>query len=188
MSTEIISEGNDFVIIKNDRSFGGGRTEVFKVDGSTGTVTVNGDELSNSSSSPGDFTVGDDLIVTDNASVGGDLAVTDDATVGGDLAVTDDATVGGDLAVTGAATAASVASTSANVGSGKLQANATGVGFNGKTPIAQPSTTGTATGFVAGSGTAVLDDSTFTGGVGTKAYNLSDVVKALKDLGLLASS
>ena len=60
-------------------------------------------------------------------------------------------------------------------------------GFFGATPVAQPSTTGTTTGFTSGSGTAVLDDSTFTGDTGSTAYTIGDVVKALKDLGLLAA-
>lgn len=54
------------------------------------------------------------------------------------------------------------------------------------TPVVQPSSTGTNTGFTAGSGTAVKDDSTFTGGIGSTAYNASDIVKALKQLGALA--
>lgn len=62
------------------------------------------------------------------------------------------------------------------------------LGFYNTTPIAQPNTTGTTTGFTAGTGTAVNDASTFTGGVGTRAYRISDIVKALKDLGLIASS
>lgn len=57
----------------------------------------------------------------------------------------------------------------------------------GATPVVQPSTTGTSTGFTAGSGTAVNDASTFTGGTGSTAYRISDVVKALKQLGALAS-
>jgi hypothetical protein len=52
---------------------------------------------------------------------------------------------------------------------------------------AQQSTTGTATGFTAGAGTAVKDDSTFTGATGATAYRISDVVKALKAVGILAS-
>lgn len=62
------------------------------------------------------------------------------------------------------------------------------LGFFGTTPAIQQATTGTATGFTAGSGTAVNDDSTFTGGSGSKAYRISDIVLALKNLGLLAAS
>ncbi len=58
--------------------------------------------------------------------------------------------------------------------------------FWGATPIARPSSTGTATGFTAGAGTAVNDQSTFTGAVGSTAYRLSDIVKHLKNLGLIA--
>lgn len=60
------------------------------------------------------------------------------------------------------------------------------LGFYNATAIVQPNTTGTATGFTAGVGTAVKDDSTFTGGSGSTAYRISDVVLALKSLGLMA--
>jgi hypothetical protein len=70
-------------------------------------------------------------------------------------------------------------------GSARFNGN---LGFYNATPVAQPNTTGTTTGFTAGTGTAVNDASTFTGGVGTRAYRISDIVKALKDLGLIASS
>lgn len=60
------------------------------------------------------------------------------------------------------------------------------VGAFGATPIVQPSSTGEETGFTAGSGTAVNDDSTFTGNVGSTAYTLGDIVKHLKNLGLIA--
>jgi len=62
------------------------------------------------------------------------------------------------------------------------------IGFFAATPVVQQSGTGETTGFTAGSGTAVNDDSTFTGNVGTAAYRISDVVKALKNYGLLAAS
>jgi len=50
----------------------------------------------------------------------------------------------------------------------------------------QQSTTGTATGFTAGAGTAVNDASTFTGATGATAYRVSDIVRALKNVGILA--
>jgi len=63
---------------------------------------------------------------------------------------------------------------------------ATRMAFFGATPVVQPyHNTVTDTGFTAGSGTAVLVDSTFTGGVGTRAYHISDLVAALKNVGLL---
>lgn len=62
------------------------------------------------------------------------------------------------------------------------------VAFYGSTPLVQPSSVGQTAGFSAGAGAAVNDDSTFTGGVGTKAYTIGDIVKHLKQLGLIASS
>lgn len=58
--------------------------------------------------------------------------------------------------------------------------------FFGANAVVKPATTGETVGFTAGAGTAVKDDSTFTGNVGATAYRISDIVKALKNLGLLA--
>ena len=61
------------------------------------------------------------------------------------------------------------------------------LGFYNKTPIAQPSTTGVTTnGFTQGSGNNIHPASTFTGGIGTNAYTISDIVAHLKSLGLIA--
>ena len=60
------------------------------------------------------------------------------------------------------------------------------IGFFSATPVVEPSSTGETTGFTAGAGTAVNDASTFTGNVGSTAYRISDVVKHLKNLGLIA--
>lgn len=60
--------------------------------------------------------------------------------------------------------------------------------FFNSSPLAQPSSTGQTAGFTAGSGSAAKDDSTYTGGTGTKAYTVGDLVKHLKNLGLIASS
>lgn len=57
---------------------------------------------------------------------------------------------------------------------------ATQVGLFGATAIVQPTTAGAAATFVAGAGTAVNDASTFDG------YTIKQVVKALRDLGILA--
>jgi len=73
--------------------------------------------------------------------------------------------------------------TGTKIGTGTSQK----VAFFGSTPVAQPSSTGTTGGFTANSGTAVNDASTFTGGVGSTAYRISDIVKHLKTLGLIAS-
>jgi hypothetical protein len=69
----------------------------------------------------------------------------------------------------------------------RIEVDTTGIGFFGATPVAQPSGTGETTGFTAGTGTGVNDDSTFTGNVGSTAYRISDIVKHLKNLGLIAS-
>lgn len=75
-----------------------------------------------------------------------------------------------------------------NIGGDINHANAAGsIGFYGVTAVTQPDTTGTATGFTAG-GTAVGHTSTFTGNTGTAAYTIGDIVKALKDIGILAAS
>lgn len=58
----------------------------------------------------------------------------------------------------------------------------------GVTPVVQPSTTGTTTGFTANVSTPVLVDSTFTGGTGSKAYTIGDIVLALKQAGIMAAS
>lgn len=52
--------------------------------------------------------------------------------------------------------------------------------------LVQTSITGTTSGFTAGAGTATKDDSTFTGGIGSRAYRISDIVVNLKNMGILA--
>jgi hypothetical protein len=61
------------------------------------------------------------------------------------------------------------------------------VGFFNKVPQPQPNTTGTgSTGATQNSGGAVNVNTSFTGGYGSTAYQISDIVLALKNLGLLA--
>lgn len=67
---------------------------------------------------------------------------------------------------------------------GKLPA--TKSGFHGDAVI-QHATTGVTSGFTAGSGTPVLDDSIFTGATGSAAYTIGDIVAALKDKGIIAA-
>lgn len=57
--------------------------------------------------------------------------------------------------------------------------------FYNVTAVVQASVTGETVGFTAVGGTGVNDQSTFTGNVGSTAYRISDVVKALKNLGLI---
>ena len=62
------------------------------------------------------------------------------------------------------------------------------ISFYNATPVVQYSTTGTTTGFTAGSGTNwAQDDSTYTGNTGSTAYTVGDIVRALKTAGLIAS-
>ncbi len=60
------------------------------------------------------------------------------------------------------------------------------IGFFGNTPVIRPASTGEVNGVDTPAGGANLrHDSTFTGYLGDKAYTISDIVKALKQLGLL---
>lgn len=62
------------------------------------------------------------------------------------------------------------------------------IAFHGSTAVVQYSGSSvTTTGFTAGSSVAVQSVSTFTGGTGSTAYTISDIVKALKQKGLIAS-
>ena len=58
------------------------------------------------------------------------------------------------------------------------------VWWDGTTPHAA-STTGTTSGYTAGTGTTVTVDGKTTGGTGTTAYTLGDLVLALKEQGVL---
>jgi hypothetical protein len=83
---------------------------------------------------------------------------------------TNDGTSSGEFIVKGYSTNLIKTDTSSN--SNKL-------GFYAATPISRPTTSSTAATFTANSGTAVNDASTFDG------YTIKQVVKALRDLGLL---
>ncbi len=69
-----------------------------------------------------------------------------------------------------------------------IAASSEKLGFYGATPVVQDSTEGNVSGFAAGAGTASKSDSVWTGGVGTNAYTVGDIVRCLKNLGLMASS
>jgi len=73
-----------------------------------------------------------------------------------------------------------------DVGTNGLAVTTNGTIIFNQSRIVQQSGTGEGTGFTAGSGTTVRDDSTFTGNVGSTAYRINDIVKALKNQGLLA--
>lgn len=73
--------------------------------------------------------------------------------------------------------------TGTKIGTGTTQK----LGFWNATPIVQPSSTGETTGFTANtSANALFNESTWTGNVGSTAYTISDIVKHLKNAGLLA--
>ena len=61
------------------------------------------------------------------------------------------------------------------------------IGHYGATPVVQPVGGGGNTSMVAGTGTAVLAGSTFTGASGSSTYTIGDIVTALKALGLLTA-
>ena len=61
------------------------------------------------------------------------------------------------------------------------------VSFFGATGSTQPTAAGNTTTSAAGSTTAVYVNTTFTGGSGSTAYTVGDIVKALKALGLIAA-
>ena len=67
------------------------------------------------------------------------------------------------------------------------QGNSTALGFWGANPVNQWNAEGTGGMASAGSGSAVLDDSKFTGGAGSLAYTINDIVGALKACGVMAS-
>ena len=120
----------------------------------------------------------------------GDLDVDGDTTLAGDL--TFDGVV--DQSITGPATAAFSLSAGAvdqpltlsvptygNI----IEIEGPNMAFFRATPVGQPSSTGETSGVTAGAGTNITDEATFTGGIGSTAYTISDIVKHLKNLGLL---
>lgn len=61
------------------------------------------------------------------------------------------------------------------------------IGFYGAAPIAQSTPAASTTTVTAGSTTAVYVNTSFSGGTGSTAYTVGDIVAALKGLGLLKS-
>ena len=78
--------------------------------------------------------------------------------------------------------------TSTVVGSNIASSPSQKISFHGAAPSIQHTSTGETAGVTVGVGTTIKNDSTFTGNTGTKAYTVSDIVKALKNKGLLAES
>jgi len=76
-----------------------------------------------------------------------------------------------------------------NLGDG-LQVGASAaslVGFYGASPVVQPVSSGNTHTVTAGSTTSIFTNTTLDGGIGSTAYTVGDLVKALKQLGLIAS-
>lgn len=61
------------------------------------------------------------------------------------------------------------------------------IGFLGASAVVRHATTGESTGFTAGAGTTVTHLSTFTGNTGSTAYTIADIVKCLKNCGLMTT-
>lgn len=118
----------------------------------------------------------------------GDIVVIDTTT--GAVAVTITTSAASGLTLAGHVTMGDAKNVILNATTGTKIGTATSqkLGFWNATPVVQYSTTGTVTGFTAGSGTASKDDSTYTGNSGTKAYTVGDIVLALKTAGIMAAS
>ena len=119
MPTFICSNGDDFLVQQEDRGYKGTNTDVLKVDGKTGVVTVAGQTISSSgvigstgavtatnvaASGTLDVTGVSTLGVTHvvgNSTVVGTFGVTGTTTVTGNAVVTGTATVGGKTVATG---------------------------------------------------------------------------------------
>ena len=173
------------------------------VTGSTGLSVANGDGISGNPTLTLDATLAGISAVTTAAdqlvySSGVDTFTTTSFTAAG-RALVDDATAAAQRTTLGVGTGDSptfaglTISDTGNIvlatGTGTKIGTAAGqkLGFYNATPVIQQAGTGETVGFTAGGGTTVTDASTFTGNVGATAYRLSDVVKALKNLGILAS-
>ena len=182
---------------------GAGTAAARTVTGSTGLTVTNGDGVSGNPTLTLDATLAGISAVTTASdqlvySTGVDTFATTSFTAAG-RALVDDAsaaaqrtTLGvgtGDSPTFAGLTIADAGNIVLNTTTGTKIGTATGqkIGFYNATPVIQQAGTGETVGFTAGGGTTVTDASTFTGNVGSTAYRISDIVKALKNLGLLAS-
>lgn len=182
---------------------GAGTAAARTVTGSTGLTVTNGDGVSGNPTLTLDATLAGISAVTTAAdqlvySSGVDTFTTTTFTAAG-RALVDDATAAAQRTTLGLGTAdtptfggltiADAGNVVLDTTTGTKIGTATGqkLGFYNATPVIQQAGTGETVGFTAGGGTNVTDASTFTGNVGSTAYRISDIVKALKNLGLLAS-
>ena len=96
MATFICSNGDDFKVVQEDRGYNGKFTDVLKVDGGTGVVTVAGQTISSSG------VVGATGAVTaTTGNFSGTLAAAAAATVGTTLTVTGASALNGGITVAG---------------------------------------------------------------------------------------
>lgn len=139
-----------------------------------GTGTVNGLTLTGTVTSTGNLTLGGTLDLSAPPAIGGSNAAAGTFT---------SLTANTSLTMADSANIIVNTTTGTKIGTSTSQKLA----FYNSAPVVQPAGTGTVTGFTVGTGTGVNDDSTFTGNTGSAAYTIGDIVKALKDLGLLAA-
>jgi len=182
---------------------GAGTAATRTITGSTGLTVTNGDGVAGNPTLTLDATLAGVSAVTTAAdqlvySTGVDTFAATSFTAAG-RALVDDATAAAQRTTLGVGTAdsptfggltiADAGNIVLNTTTGTKIGTATGqkLGFYNATPVIQQTGTGETVGFTAGAGTNVTDASTFTGNVGSTAYRISDIVKALKNLGLLAS-
>jgi hypothetical protein len=112
---------------------------------------------------------------------------TGNTAVAGTLDVTGATTLSNTLDVTGATTLTGTLDASCSTIA--IGRSGSSIGFFGASNVVQQNTTNTISGHITGSGNNVSHDDTFTGGTGggTPAYTIGDIVRALKQYGLLAA-
>lgn len=191
----VTSANSDFTLFRVTNNSGNRRFIIFRGDNSTSQQTLfnaYGDSYINAlTGNVGIGTTAPDKALEINSATGANLRLTyndaDGSAVnyadfsmssGGDLTITPS---GGDVAIVGDLTI-SANDIITDTTTGMKIGTATGqkIGLWNATPIVQPTTAVAAATFVAGAGTAVNDASTFDG------YTLKQVVKALRNIGLLA--
>lgn len=156
------------------------------VSGSTNITTATGFNFQNIAAPT--ITSVSAITITNSATV----AIQNAPTAGGSITITNayalwvvagGVRIGGSLTIDGGNNIILSATTGTKIGTATTQKLA----FWNVTPVIQPATTGTTTGFTVATGTAVLAGSTFTGNTGASAYTIGDIVLALKQAGIMAA-